>query len=75
MIEQCLPLPGALRDDWVLWVELWLRAARRPELRPTAARLYARMREWFAEEIAAGMASGEFGPSDAGRTRRPRCSR
>jgi AcrR family transcriptional regulator len=68
MIDQCLPLPGELRDDWVLWVELWLRATRHPELRPTAARLYARMREWFGEAIAAGMASGEFRPGDAGRS-------
>jgi AcrR family transcriptional regulator len=51
MIDQCLPLPGALRDDWVLWVELWLRAARDPELRPTAARLYARLHEWFSATI------------------------
>ena len=58
MVEQCLPLPGEQEKDWVLWVELWLRATRHPELRPTAARLYARMREWLGEAIAAGMASG-----------------
>jgi AcrR family transcriptional regulator len=68
MIDQCLPLPGELRDDWVLWVELWLRATRHPELRPTAARLYARMREWFGEAIASGMALGEFATGDAGRS-------
>lgn len=51
MIEQCLPLPGEQEQDWVLWVELWLRAVRHPELRPTAAQLYARMHEWFAEAI------------------------
>jgi AcrR family transcriptional regulator len=67
MIDQCLPMRGPLRDDWVLWVELWLRATRHPELRPTAARLYARMREWFGEAIAAGMAAGEFAAGDAGR--------
>ena len=60
MIDQCLPAAGALRDDWLLWVELWLHAARRPELRPTAARLYARMHAWFGETIAEGVASGEF---------------
>jgi AcrR family transcriptional regulator len=38
MIDQCLPLPGELERDWVLWVELWLRAVRHPELRPTAAK-------------------------------------
>jgi AcrR family transcriptional regulator len=60
MIDQCLPLDDELRDDWVLWVELWLRAVRHPELRPTAARLYGRMHAWFAEAIAEGVAAGEF---------------
>jgi len=45
-------------------VELWLRAVRHPEMRPTAARLYARMHDWFAEAIRTGVARGEF-PSDA----------
>ena len=63
MVEQCLPLPGEQERDWVLWVELWLRAVRHPELRPTAARLYARMRTWFADAIAAGTEAGEFHPS------------
>ena len=68
MIDQCLPAEGSLRDDWLLWVELWLHAARRPELRPTAARLYARMHQWFGETIAEGIASGEFTVADPGRT-------
>jgi AcrR family transcriptional regulator len=69
MIDQCLPAEeGALRDDWLLWVELWLHAARRPELRPTAARLYERMHQWFAETIAEGVASGEFTVTDPRRT-------
>ena len=51
MIEQCLPLPGEQEQDWVLWVELWLRAVRHPELRPTAAKLYERMHVWFKEAI------------------------
>jgi AcrR family transcriptional regulator len=59
MVDQCLPLPE-LRDDWILWVELWLRATRHPELRPTASRLYGRMRKWFAEAIRAGAEAGEF---------------
>ena len=60
MIDQCLPHSEALREDWVLWVELWLRAARVPELRPVAEELYARLHAWFADEIAAGVHSGEF---------------
>jgi AcrR family transcriptional regulator len=68
MIDQCLPLDEELRDDWVLWVELWLRAVRHPELRPTAARLYARMHAWFADAIAEGVAAGEFTATDPERT-------
>jgi AcrR family transcriptional regulator len=60
MIGQCLPATPELAEDWVLWVELWLRAVRHPELRPVAEELYARLREWFAEEIVAGVESGEF---------------
>jgi len=60
MIDQCLPTTPGLTEDWVLWVELWLRAVRHRELRPFAEELYARMRAWFADEIVAGIADGEF---------------
>src|SRR6201992_4414165 len=48
-IEECLPVPGRLERDWVLWVELWLRAARGPGPRPPPARLYAPHHEWLRE--------------------------
>jgi AcrR family transcriptional regulator len=67
MVDQCLPYPGALERDWILWVELWLRAVRHPELRPTASSLYARMRTWWAEAFAEGAASGELPDVDAER--------
>jgi AcrR family transcriptional regulator len=60
MIDQCLPTTVSLHEDWVLWVELWLRAVRHPQLRPVAEELYARLRAWFAQEIAAGVGDGEF---------------
>jgi AcrR family transcriptional regulator len=60
MIDQFLPYPGMLERDWILYVELWLRAIRHPEMRPTAARLYTRMHEWFAEAITTGIERGEF---------------
>jgi len=60
MIWQCLPSSPSLQEDWVLWVELWLRAVRHPELRPVAEELYARLHAWFADEIAAGVAANEF---------------
>ena len=61
MIDQCLPYPGDLQRDWVLWVELWLRTVRHPELQPTAARLYERMRDWFTEGIEACGYDGDAG--------------
>jgi len=64
MVEACLPTSESLRQDWVLWVELWLRAVRSPELRPVAEELYARLHAWFAREIAEGMADGEFARCD-----------
>jgi AcrR family transcriptional regulator len=65
MIGQCLPTTPALAEDWVLWVELWLRAVRHPEMRPVAEELYGRLSEWFADEITAGIEDGEFtGDSD-----------
>ncbi len=67
MIDRCLPVPGSRHDDWMLWVELWLHAGRRPELRPTAARLYARMHEWFSDAIQEGEANGEFRVRDRAR--------
>jgi AcrR family transcriptional regulator len=69
MIDQFLPYPGMLERDWIPWVELWLRAVRHPEMRPTAARLYERMRAWFAEAIATGIERGELAPdADPDRT-------
>lgn len=65
MIDQCLPTTPALQEDWVLWVELWLRAVRHRDLGPVAERLYGRLRTWFASEIAAGVRAGEFEPCDA----------
>ena len=55
-----LPAPGEQEREWVLWVELWLRAVREPTLRPVANRLYGRYREWLASVIRAGVESGEF---------------
>jgi AcrR family transcriptional regulator len=60
MVDQFLPYPGILERDWILWIELWLRAVRHPELRPTAANLYARLREWLGKAIAAGVEAGQF---------------
>jgi AcrR family transcriptional regulator len=65
MIDQSLPFPGMGDREWRLWLELWGQAARRDELRPVAARLYARYEAWIAEVVEAGIAGGEFKTRDA----------
>jgi AcrR family transcriptional regulator len=65
MIDQSLPFPGMGDREWRLWLELWGQAARRPELRPVAARLYARYDAWIAEAVEDGIAAGEFSARDA----------
>ena len=64
-IQECLPTPGEGEREWVLWVELWLRAAREPELRPVAGRMYESYREWISRVIKRGVESGEFRQVDA----------
>jgi AcrR family transcriptional regulator len=64
MIDECLPLPGKQRNEWTLWVELWLRATRDPSLREMGARLYERYRNWMLEVIQSGVEGGEFDCSD-----------
>jgi AcrR family transcriptional regulator len=65
MIDQSLPFPGMGDREWRLWLELWGRAARQEELKPVAARLYARYDAWIAEVVEEGIARGEFRAPDA----------
>jgi AcrR family transcriptional regulator len=52
-------------DDWTLWIEMWARALRRPEVRESYERLDRQLRVLVADIIREGQASGEFGPADA----------
>jgi AcrR family transcriptional regulator len=51
--------------ETILWMELWVRALRDPELARTRERLDRRWREAIAAIVRDGQASGEFGPADA----------
>ena len=68
VVEQSLPTTDPGRREWQLWAELWLGAARDPDLRPVAAQMYVRYRTWIATAIAEGVAAGEFAPVDPGET-------
>ena len=65
MVDQSLPFAGPGDREWRLWLELWGRAARHAELKPVAARLYARYDAWIAEVVVEGIAKGEFRTPDA----------
>jgi AcrR family transcriptional regulator len=57
--------PAEGDGETILWMELWVRALRDPELAKTRERLDRRWREAIAGIVREGQASGEFGPADA----------
>ena len=56
---------GAGEGDWdsALWMELWTKAQRDPDLAVTRAELDARWRQTIAEVVSYGQQRGEFGPA------------
>lgn len=60
-----LPEYGRL-DEWALWIEVWVRALRDPQMAKDREILDQRWRDQIAEIIRAGQASGEFPQKDAG---------
>jgi AcrR family transcriptional regulator len=57
--------PAEGDGETVLWMELWVRALRDPELAETRERLDRRWREAIADVVRDGQAAGEFGGDDA----------
>ena len=50
--------------ETTLWMELWVRALRDPQLAKTRERLDRRWREAIADIVRDGQADGEFGDAD-----------
>ena len=57
--------PAEGDGETVLWMELWVRALRDPELAKTRERLDRRWRAAIADIVRDGQADGEFGDADA----------
>jgi AcrR family transcriptional regulator len=57
--------PAEGDGETVLWMELWVRALRDPQLAETRERLDRRWRTAIADVVREGQASGEFGDADA----------
>jgi AcrR family transcriptional regulator len=64
----CSPGPDARQawmDEWMLWLDLWARAPRDPDVARDREALDRRWREAIAEIVHAGQQSGEFRAVDA----------
>ena len=59
-----LPEYGKL-DEWALWMEVWVRALRDPQMAKDREILDQRWRQSIADIIRAGQAAGEFPARDA----------
>jgi AcrR family transcriptional regulator len=57
--------PAEGDGETTLWMELWVRALRDPQLARTRERLDRRWREAIADIVRDGQADGEFGDADA----------
>jgi AcrR family transcriptional regulator len=62
LLAASVPHPGPARDEYVLWIELWLRVLHQPELLPECEAISARWRGYFHAVVRDGAASGEFAP-------------
>lgn len=65
-----LSVPGYLAeygklDEWALWIEVWVRALRDPQMAKDRELLDQRWRQSIAGIVRAGQASGEFAAGDA----------
>jgi AcrR family transcriptional regulator len=59
LIEETSLGQGAL-GDWTLWLEIWVRARRDPEVRSSYPRLDRRQRALIAGIVREGQETGEF---------------
>jgi AcrR family transcriptional regulator len=62
LLEHAVPLPGARRGEYVLWIELWVRALQEPDLVPECEALSSRWRGYFFAAVRRGTEAGEFQP-------------
>jgi AcrR family transcriptional regulator len=62
LLELSVPVPGPRRGEYVLWIELWVRALQEPSILPECEALSQRWRECFFDTVRRGTEAGEFAP-------------
>ena len=63
LLSVSVPYPGPARDEYVLWIELWLRVLHQPELLPQCEAVSEQWRGYFHDVVRRGAATGEFRPA------------
>ncbi|MEA2228104.1 MAG: hypothetical protein QOF04_1734 [Solirubrobacteraceae bacterium] len=58
-----VPYPGPAREEYVLWIELWLRVLHQPDLLPQCEAISAQWRGYFRDIVRRGAETGEFTPA------------
>jgi AcrR family transcriptional regulator len=62
LLELSVPVPGPRRGEYVLWIELWVRALQEPSMLPDCEALSRRWRASFFDTVRRGTEAGEFAP-------------
>jgi AcrR family transcriptional regulator len=63
LLEVSVPYPGPARDEYVLWIELWLRVLHDRALLAQCEEFSAQWRGYFQDVVRRGVESGEFAPA------------
>jgi len=65
LIDNQIPKPGKITNEWSVWLQFWCESALRPELRPIHNDFYARWRETVIRIIERGERQAVFRTVDA----------
>jgi AcrR family transcriptional regulator len=63
LLAVSVPYPGPAREEYVLWLELWLRVLHQPELLARVEAFSAQWRGYFHDVVRRGVEAGEFAPA------------
>ena len=63
LLAVSVPYPGPARDEYVLWIELWLRVLHQPDLLAQCEAISEQWRGYFHDIVRAGAETGEFAPA------------
>jgi AcrR family transcriptional regulator len=63
LLAVSVPYPGPARDEYVLWIELWLRVLHQPDLLAQCEAISEQWRGYFHDAVRRGAESGAFTPA------------